>query len=93
MRIGNSEYGSVEEFCQRLLDEQGFMVIGWYREFWLGEVIPGLSGNGGYPDLTHPVVVIGLATSEDYEQQRKSFGLTRSASGEGYTNFAKVAAE
>ncbi len=55
--------------CQKILDEQGFLVIGSWLPKEIGYVMEGAIGGADYLDVPGPLVVVGLSTAEEFQAQ------------------------
>jgi hypothetical protein len=65
---------SASQLAQRVLDEQGYLVIGAWDRHKIGDVRPVLMAPGTKEgELKHPVVIIGISTHEEYLEQHRRF--------------------
>jgi hypothetical protein len=68
---------SASQLAQRVLDEQGYLVIGTWARHKIGDVRPMLMAPGTKEgELNHPVVIIGISTLEEYMEQHRRFAPT-----------------
>jgi len=81
-----------EQLHQKILDENGYIVVAYFEELPLGHVIPVL--NNDDCRLNHPTVVSGLTTWEDYDRQARKYWQQEIPNpGEKDLVFHKVVAE
>jgi hypothetical protein len=65
---------SASQLCQRILDAQGYLVVGGWEVYAIGTVRPVLNVPGTKEGkLEHPVVIIGISTAEEYLEQHNRF--------------------
>jgi hypothetical protein len=65
---------SASQLAQRILDEQGYLVIGTWEAQKIGDVLPMLMVPATEEgELRHPVVIIGVSTLEEWMEQDRRF--------------------
>ena len=55
--------------CQQIQDEQGYLILGCYRKYRIGEVFQGFNGGFKYSHVEASAVVISEATREEWFRQ------------------------
>lgn len=74
--------------AQRVMNEQGYLVVSTSRK--VGDVLP-MIFCGGLPNIPGPVIVIGVASVEEWHAQQDKLGIERD--GFEGCSYAKVLAE
>lgn len=59
--------------CQRILDEQGYLILCSPYQHSMGEVIPDANGGRGWARVPGPLVVIGFTDKKEWLQQAKRY--------------------
>lgn len=77
--------------CQRILDEQGYLIFANNRDKDIGTVILWAHGGAGYGHIEGPMVVIGKASHEEWVAQSLKFAGFKPA--RAYPVYLKVIAE
>ena len=60
---------TIEQIGQSLLDARGYIVIGSWKQYSIGDIVPWLSGGPVGVDLDHAVVIVSETDKADYDAQ------------------------